>query len=426
MTVFANSRKVTHKGSGQTEVAAPPDVCKTPSPGGPVPVPYVNNASDSQLSRGSKRTEISGHAVALESSNIPTSFGDEPGTLGGLLSSKVKGKLTWGTSSADVRIEGKGVVRFMDVTHHNGNSFNTAFMETGGTGFAYADDFMGSCPICKQDPARHAVLERPEGSLATARQILADLRACEDAWVSADRAVSSAIARLARDQKMNANMKAETLAARVAAIRALEATRDGLDGHRREQSSGYMFGVMVCKSGNKFAAVSGEEMPPAFPAIARRHGCTPITEAATLTDMIAANGRSGGAAAVTEQWKTVMAKFDSKAKGYRNQPGTCAGAKLIGKSGHVADSMTEIYFTFQGGKSTLSFSSVYRGPAMFTPQQGAWSAPSPGSIAEQDPATVVEVRTDMKRRVGETVPSCQSCQDTLFMAMCDREKKSCG
>jgi Domain of unknown function (DUF4150) len=264
VTVFANSRKVTHKGSGQTEVAAPPDVCKTPSPGGPIPVPYVNSAMDSQLAKGSKRTSIEGHPIALENSNIRTSVGDEPGTLGGLISSKFKGKLTWGTSSADVVIEGKGVVRFMDVTNHNGNSFNTAFMEDGGTGFAYADDFTGPCPICKGDPSTHAVVERPEGSQETARKILDDLRACEKAWVKADQEANAAGVRLKNDENKNANMKSETVAARFAAVKALEAFRDGLGGHRRENSGGYMFGVMVCINGKKFAAVSGGETPTKF------------------------------------------------------------------------------------------------------------------------------------------------------------------
>ena len=48
-TVFANGRSIVHKGDGQTNVGAIPDVCKTPSPGGPVPIPYVNTAMNSNL-----------------------------------------------------------------------------------------------------------------------------------------------------------------------------------------------------------------------------------------------------------------------------------------------------------------------------------------------------------------------------------------
>jgi hypothetical protein len=31
----------------------------------------------------------------------------------------------------------------------------------------------------------------------------------------------------------------------------------------------------------------------------------------------------------------------------------------------------------------------------------------------------------MKRRTGETLPSCRSCQETLFMALCEKEKQTC-
>jgi len=37
-TVFANGRSIVHKGDGPTNTSAPPDVCKTPTPGGPVPI----------------------------------------------------------------------------------------------------------------------------------------------------------------------------------------------------------------------------------------------------------------------------------------------------------------------------------------------------------------------------------------------------
>ncbi|MFY0533041.1 PAAR-like domain-containing protein [Nannocystis pusilla] len=135
-------------------------------------MPYVNAAQDSQLAGGSKRTAIEGNAIALASSNLRTSTGDEPGTAGGgLMSNKVKGKLTWGSSSPDVLVEGKGVVRFMDVTQHNGNSFNTAFMEQGGTGFAYGDDFERECPCARR--ARRATRSRrrrPKRAASTSRR----------------------------------------------------------------------------------------------------------------------------------------------------------------------------------------------------------------------------------------------------------------
>jgi hypothetical protein len=213
--VFANGRSILHTGDGLKHTAAAPDVCKTPSPGGPIPVPYVNVASNSDLAKGTTTVHIEGNSVALASANLSTSMGDEPGTAGGgLVSSKIKGKLTWGSSSIDVKFEGKGVVRFMDVTQHNGNSFNTAFMSAGGTGFAYGDDFEGLCPICEKNSDSHAVLERPEGSFDVANKILTDLKEREDAWSKANEAIKAATGAFENLLRKNANVKEETKAKR--------------------------------------------------------------------------------------------------------------------------------------------------------------------------------------------------------------------
>jgi uncharacterized Zn-binding protein involved in type VI secretion len=158
--VFANGRSILHKGDGQTHTSAAPDVCKVPTPGGPVPTPFVNSAQDSMLGKGSKSVTIEGNPVALTSSELSTSSGDEPGTAGGLISSKFKGKLSWGSGSVDVKVEGKGVVRFLDPTLHNGNTFNTAFISAGGTGLAYGDDTQ--CTACGKSVDSHRVLETPE------------------------------------------------------------------------------------------------------------------------------------------------------------------------------------------------------------------------------------------------------------------------
>jgi len=177
-SVFANGRSIVQKGDGLTNVSGPPDVCKTPSPGGPVPIPYVNVAQDSDLSSGSKKVKIEGNSAALESSNLSTSTGDEPGTAGGgLLSSKTKGKLSWGSSSTDVKFEGKGVVRFGDVTQHNGNTFNTVLAQLGSasTGFIYGDD-ADLCPLCEKDPSQHKHVEETDDTKAKANQLAEALK----------------------------------------------------------------------------------------------------------------------------------------------------------------------------------------------------------------------------------------------------------
>jgi uncharacterized protein DUF4150 len=129
---FANNDTIIHRGDGEQFIAMLPDVCKTPTPGGPVPIPYPNIAMSSDLADGSKRVNVEGNPAALESSNLRMSTGDEAGTAGGgVVSSKIKGKLTWILYSMDVKFEGKGVVRFLDSNMHNGNASNSSGKNKG-------------------------------------------------------------------------------------------------------------------------------------------------------------------------------------------------------------------------------------------------------------------------------------------------------
>jgi hypothetical protein len=382
------------------------------------------------LTKGSKSVTINGHPVALTDSELSTSSGDEPGTAGGLISSKFKGKMAWGSGSVDVKIEGKGVVRYLDVTLHNGNSFNTSFMSNGGTGFAYGDDFEGACLLCQKEPDSHAVLELPEESLDIAHKILKDLKAREDAWTQVNQEIEIKVAELKRLEGQALPPKQTTLDARKAYITSLERERDGLENHRRKDSGGYMFGVMVCLKGEKFAAVSGGELPPGFKAIAEEHRCKVIEEAAMLEDFMAINPRCAAGnpeaiATMDKQWGDTMDKSKRGDSGYKNRPGTCAGAKLIGKSGHVAHSMTEIYFSFSNAKKALSFDVFYRGPIDYAPFEGPWTPPHAAAINDGKGGTRAEKRVNMRRKKEVTVLSCQSCQDTLFMARCDLEKQRC-
>ncbi|KIG16605.1 hypothetical protein DB30_04224 [Enhygromyxa salina] len=113
-----------------------------------MPVPYVNVAKSSDLAKGTKKVKIAGESVAIEGANIRTSTGNEAGTAGGgLVSSKTKGKMKWASASADVKFEGKGVIRFLDVCLHNGNTDNTGGQpNTGSPGLSYGGD--APCPIC--------------------------------------------------------------------------------------------------------------------------------------------------------------------------------------------------------------------------------------------------------------------------------------
>ena len=56
-----------------------PHVCKTPGPGGPLPVPYPNIATSSQIASGSATVEIEGNVPTPKTGQIETSIGDETG-----------------------------------------------------------------------------------------------------------------------------------------------------------------------------------------------------------------------------------------------------------------------------------------------------------------------------------------------------------
>jgi hypothetical protein len=102
-------------------------VCKTPTPSGPVPLPYFNTALSRQLRRGSKSVRADGQPAMLKSSDISRSTGDEPGTLGGVISGKSGGKGLPRSYSLDVKFEGQPVVRFTDLLAQNaGAAPNTA------------------------------------------------------------------------------------------------------------------------------------------------------------------------------------------------------------------------------------------------------------------------------------------------------------
>jgi hypothetical protein len=173
--VTANSRTVVHKGDGIVNVSALPDVCKTPSPGGPVPVPYPNVAQSSDLADGAKHVTIDGNPVALENSKLKQSSGDEAGTLGGVVSGKNRGKMTWGTSSPDVCVEGKGVIRFADLTHHNCNTSNVLKMQDGSTLniINYGDD--ADCPLCGDPAPPHPILSNEGECIAKMNELFEEL-----------------------------------------------------------------------------------------------------------------------------------------------------------------------------------------------------------------------------------------------------------
>ena len=115
VTINVNGMSLAHRGSNGTAIATLPDVCKTPSPGGPVPLPYPNIARSADLTKGTKSVQVDGGQMAAhQDSELAKSSGDEPGTAGGVKSSTNMKEATWLTYSFDVKLEGKGACRLTD------------------------------------------------------------------------------------------------------------------------------------------------------------------------------------------------------------------------------------------------------------------------------------------------------------------------
>ncbi len=120
-TVVVNFRTVVHQNSSGVATAFP-DVCKTPSPAGPIPIPYPNIAQSTDTAQGSKKVQADGCSVMLQGSNFSQSTGDEAGSAGGVASNCIKGKAEFIMYSFDVQIEGKSVPRMADLMLQNKQS----------------------------------------------------------------------------------------------------------------------------------------------------------------------------------------------------------------------------------------------------------------------------------------------------------------
>lgn len=113
-----------HKFSNGISTATIPDVCKTPTPGGPIPIPYPNIAQSITLTNGT--TTVKGDKViaANKGSKFAMSNGDQAGTVGGVKSNVFMKEATWILYSFDVKLNGKNACRFTDPMYHNAE--NTA------------------------------------------------------------------------------------------------------------------------------------------------------------------------------------------------------------------------------------------------------------------------------------------------------------
>lgn len=149
VTVGVNFLSVVHKSSNGTTIAFP-DVCKTPSPAGPVPIPYPNVAMSSDTDKGTKKVKCDGESTCVKDSNFKMSTGDEAGSAGGVVSSKTKGKAEFVMGSMDVKFEGKDVVRAFDIMLHNDKN-TPPFPVLQGPVIAMPSDETPKCLVCDED-----------------------------------------------------------------------------------------------------------------------------------------------------------------------------------------------------------------------------------------------------------------------------------
>ena len=108
--------------NGVAQAIAVTDVCKTPTPGGPVPMPYPNIA---MLNMANPSTTVKNVVVlGMPACNVKTettlSNGDEAGVNMGVVSNKIMGPCTFKTSSQKVKFGGKPAVHVTCQTGHNG------------------------------------------------------------------------------------------------------------------------------------------------------------------------------------------------------------------------------------------------------------------------------------------------------------------
>jgi len=117
--ILVNGLGLTYKGTIGLSTATIPDVCKTPSPGGPVPLPYPNIADQSSLTDGTTTVTAKGQMIAVKGSHYGRSNGDEPGTAGGVKSDVNMKATDWITYSFDVKMDGENACRHTDKKFHN-------------------------------------------------------------------------------------------------------------------------------------------------------------------------------------------------------------------------------------------------------------------------------------------------------------------
>ncbi|MUO30058.1 DUF4150 domain-containing protein [Agrobacterium vitis] len=128
-TVSINGLTLCHKHSDGWVRSTLPDVCRSPDK----PVPYTNTAYARDLAKGTTTVFSHGGAMnGIKGSEFYRSFGDEPGSGGGVKSGVHLDRATWLSWSPNVFMEGRNVTRLTDrMLLNKGNTISAGGYFTG-------------------------------------------------------------------------------------------------------------------------------------------------------------------------------------------------------------------------------------------------------------------------------------------------------
>ena len=106
-------------GAGDDNVSTLPNVARTPTPGGPIPIPYPNIGKSSDTVKGPKSVKTDGKMPMVKGSKYSKSTGDQAGSKKGVASGTIEAECEFMMYSFDVKFEGKNVCRMGDPLFHN-------------------------------------------------------------------------------------------------------------------------------------------------------------------------------------------------------------------------------------------------------------------------------------------------------------------
>ncbi len=101
-----------------------PDTCNTPSPSGPVPIPYPNFAMLNKAKKTSTKVKFVSKAVVTLKSEIPRTMGDEAGTNKGVISGSNMDKAKFKKGSSKVKVQGQPCIMQTASSGQNGVNAN--------------------------------------------------------------------------------------------------------------------------------------------------------------------------------------------------------------------------------------------------------------------------------------------------------------